>query len=1216
MSGWSIAGNRREPAGLVNLEKWELRKLMTGKLFKRPLKRGMKFLILAVGVLVGLYLIAYLVVLWFLSSSKGQAWIEQIVTSELGISARWEGASVSPLLEPSLRGVSIELKTEDGQPPQRITLEEVIVKWPLFGSREIRLRNIRSASEVATGVDGHIESTDVAWENVGGEGKRLSLQVREPVLTISAASGSGAAPAESEFSLNDLRQMLGTVNDLAMTTLGRLTVDDGRIALVSLGEDASLQDISISRVSETGPLQLKGRARGPGGSELTLELALEGTKATGASGRTSVSLSDLRWLPSLPNLIPREFLGPTVVNAHLPAKGPLRISVSQTESGGQADIGLSSLSPVSATGSLRMKDIALADASLGVSGRVTQIRGDLDLSGMKQGWVDIEAELDDFSYKKEDLQFSTSHISLAAHGNAHIEEGLQDGRLDLTVSPSQITMSGKKTDLPTVTLTGRGLSGTLDGAIKANQLTAQVGDLAQFTGALTAKTKPSLEANGTLNSKGISLDKLTQFLDTVPVSGSLDLESQFDIGQEATRLQSKATIAGLHIPQATTQMRRIDLDTKVTLTADGALTGTMDALADTLKYEDISLSELKVFARLVQPRSDAPLKLSDIQASCPLFSTTGEVELISDSQGAQALNYDLSVRFSDLSQTYQELQKITEKLKLDGIEFGGRATVRITGSWVRERDWKVSTSMNIENNYAMAGERELPVEWDGLNAIVEAEISGGAEQNVIGRVRAALSDFLALADIYEINASGRQYVFEGQGEYHPSDHSVSVKSATLRGPGGFTARGKARWSPAMYDLTAEADAVDLALVHKEMLKSVLVSGWPESASLAVGGSLRGELALRESAGRLDGEATIQVADGWAEWGLDRAEGLNANLSAELRHPAGGPLRLEPAEPMQISANRIRWGSDEVSGPAVHPRINDGNIEWNDTIHVPIPGGRVELGPVSISRPLSSDRVVRSSLRLQRVSAELNEDFLPSSSVMAAHLPEVTISRNTLAATGEMTLHIFDGRATVSGIRVIEFFSPYPVWAGDMIFESLNLARVCNWLDFGLMEGAISGSVQDLQLSIGDEIRPLSFELDVESDPGGGIISRQAIKMLVDLGQQASTRLLLDRAVYAYGRLGLHAKLEDDHFFLWGKFKQGDKYYFVEPPDPVTRVFAFFSLDFDKLNTVRIALNSPDRELSFKDVWDRLKAMSITEFEQPEVRISFFRRLNPFTSTPF
>ncbi len=1189
---------------------------MTGKFFKRPLKRGMKFLIAAVVLLLGLYAIAYVVVLWFLSSTKGQEWIEQTVTSRLGISARWEGASVSPLLEPSLTGVSVELKTGEDQPPQKVTLGEVIVKWPLFGSQEVRVQNIQAPPGLVEGLDGRIEQADVAWAELDGKGKRLSLEVDEPVITIAEAGKQEAAPGAVAFVLDDLRKILSTANGFADTVLGSLSIDNGRVVVAALGDKGEFRDISLSRVGATGPLQLKGEAKGPGNSEFSLEASLEGTTPSDVSGRTSISASDLRWAPGVPGWLPKEFLGPTVIEARVPSRGPLGLSVNMTETGGTLNAGISSLSPVSATGALKMKDIAFDDASLGVTGRVQQINGDMNIAGLKQGRLNLDAEVESFSYKAEDLQFDAPSVSLTAQGDLHTEEGLRNGRVDVSVSPSRLNSGETTFELPTVTMGVQGLRGTLDGEVEAKQLEANVGDLARFTGSFSGRTTPSTKITGSLNSKGMSLKQLTEFLDTVPVSGQLDMENQFDLSEETKQLQTKAQIANLRIPQATMQIAQLQLDTRATLEKDGALNGTLEGVAKNPQWEDISLSALNFSAQIARRTPESPIEISSIEASCPLFSATGEAEAVTDDKGIQTVTYDLTIRFSDLSETYQELTKILEKLRLEGIDIGGRASVRITGSWLRERNWQASAVLDLFKNYAFSGEREIPVQWEGLDATVEAEVSRTAAQDIRGHFRLNLADFLALASLYEFNAVGREYVFEGDIEYNPADRSVAVSSASLNAPGGLTCSGEAGWSPETYRVNTVASATDLQAVHQEVLRSVLVSGWPISASLTVGGGFQGELSVTGESETITGHSGIRITDGTAEWGRDSIQGLEARLSAGVQVPATGLPRLEPREDMKISANQIWWGGDEIHNVAIHPRIRDGDILWDDNVFIPIPGGRIELGPVAIRDPMASDRLIRSSLRLNRITAERNDAYLPSASVLAAFLPELTFSRNVLTATGEMTIHIFDGQATLSGIKVLEFFSSYPVWAGNMVFESLDLARVCDWLDFGRMEGKISGSIRDLELSMGDEIRPLSFELDVESEPGGGMISRQAIKMLVDLGQQASTRLLMDRAVYAYGRLGLRARLEDDRFFLWGKFKEGDKYYFVQPPDPMKKVLSLLYLDFEKLNTVKIALNSPERELSFKDVWNRLEAMSQKGFEEPEIRVSLFRRLNPFTAMPF
>ncbi|MFH1741261.1 MAG: hypothetical protein ABIH23_19835 [bacterium] len=1414
-----------------------------GRIFSRLGKRGRKFLLVFGALLVGLYGLSYLVVLWFLISARGQAWIEQTLSSRLGVLAQWEGATVSPFLQPSLQNVTVEITSNDGS-SRRLSADEMVFQWSVFSEGGVSLNNVHSISGLAEGLEIQVANLDVEWKRLDGK-PRLSLDINEPDIEVSAGGTESERSLEEkgtqkDFQLDDLNNTIDAVGDFAKTTLGRLTVSDGRIRIVFGNDVVELQNVSIERDLSVENLRLTGEAMAQDETTINVDLTVPDKTSVDATPRIVVTTPSLGWLPEslLPISILKDFLIRVSISVSSAEGGPLEIEAQfgsppafvtlrtpSEPTPGAISLSVSSLSPLSATAAFTLRDLSLSQLVPDFSAGIGSASGSIIYSGSETGEIDFAVTLDHVRYASADLQVDIPKAQAELKTIVNPRTGLENGTLDLFISPSRLRANNEEVDVPELSIAAENLNVRDWSEVSAGQIILQIAGGGRIEGNLIASVSPSLNIGGTVETQQLPLALLWPFYGEFPIGlsapeGIADVTCSFQIAAQETHLRTYARISDFTVPSATFSAAHLEIDGQVSLAEHESFTSSFSVSANHPSWEDVTVPHASISAQLSRSGRFAPISISDIIASCNLFSATGSTELRLDEQGLyaatydttiylydlseiystadnllkdvqldgldvggqatvclkggwtqgeslkgsvqadvlgsrllakvreipvqwksldaslsldtrisdfdsitgifdllygfqidpqethfiaharfsgfdvpsatfeashleidtqtvfggrealagsilisvlnsswenfvvpqasisaniyrldeaapisfsdisvssnlfsatgsteltldnhgpQSLTYDTTIRLEDLSETYSISSDLLKSIGLDGLDVGGRATVRLKGGWIRSGPLKSSAQAELFGNRVLADTREIPVQWDGLNAHLTLESLITPENLITARAEGTLSDFVTLAGNYDLDATGKTVAFDVDGIWNPSAQSLNLNSLNLRCPGMLEGQAQGSVSADGYNLSATITDSNMADSYRDVYKDLLMDRWPDAANMAVDGSAQIQIHVDNGPDGMQADGSIHLANGGASLG-DEAHlgGVFVDLSAGLTRRVSAADQIEPRQPMQLEAGLIKWGSNEMRDIYIWPHIADGSLSWEEEISIPLREGDVRIGPVTIAQPFSANRRAHTSVHFRQVelkseSESDDKDILQTLSEAIAELPEVTINKNVLNATGTLSLNIFGGLATISRITVWQFLSPYPIWGGDIEFQHMDLSQICAWLNLGRIEGRVSGSLRELQLSLAEGIKPMSFDLDVENDPGGGVISREALKMIFDMGQQASTKLLLDRSEYAYGRLGLRAKLDQDHFFLWGKFKDGDMYYFMEPPSLLSRILPM------QFHTVRIALNDPNRELSFDDVWNRISSQS---FDRPEIKISFLKRINP------
>jgi len=169
--------------------------------------------------------------------------------------------------------------------------------------------------------------------------------------------------------------------------------------------------------------------------------------------------------------------------------------------------------------------------------------------------------------------------------------------------------------------------------------------------------------------------------------------------------------------------------------------------------------------------------------------------------------------------------------------------------------------------------------------------------------------------------------------------------------------------------------------------------------------------------------------------------------------------------------------------------------------------------------------------------------------LSGSIPNVLFAGNSLATEGEITLKVFDGRVSISGLSVNRVFSPVPSLKCSIDIEDLDLGQLTGAFDFGHISGIIRGNVSDLVIVKG---QAQGFRASLESVRKRGVsqkISVEALKKISILGSGTSTSIL-DRSIYQffkeyrYKKLGFRGFLKNDNLLLLGIDSSDGKSYLV------------------------------------------------------------------------
>ena len=150
----------------------------------------------------------------------------------------------------------------------------------------------------------------------------------------------------------------------------------------------------------------------------------------------------------------------------------------------------------------------------------------------------------------------------------------------------------------------------------------------------------------------------------------------------------------------------------------------------------------------------------------------------------------------------------------------------------------------------------------------------------------------------------------------------------------------------------------------------------------------------------------------------------------------------------------------------------------------------------------------------------------------------------LNTKGYVKVKAFDGFVDIEHIRCS--FKELPILHMDVFFNHLNLKKITENTNFGLITGFVKGYIKNLSLV--NFKYPLSFKAMIKTENVKGVskrISLKAVNSISSVGGGIASIAIPFFKSFPYSGIGFVATLKNDKFKIHGLYKSGDVEYIVK-----------------------------------------------------------------------
>jgi hypothetical protein len=389
--------------------------------------------------------------------------------------------------------------------------------------------------------------------------------------------------------------------------------------------------------------------------------------------------------------------------------------------------------------------------------------------------------------------------------------------------------------------------------------------------------------------------------------------------------------------------------------------------------------------------------------------------------------------------------------------------------------------------------------------------------------------------------------------------AMSIRRFTFRQSGVGTGEGSAELSLASETLLQQA-RLRLGSLDLTGLVSVYAGPFLVATQFAdIGGSGRVSGEVDVDAGRpsrLELELTDVILD--SPTSALSVSGLSGHFSwfdEQLRN------ELAPRVDSELFKSVIEWRSARLwgieLGPARVPFTTTGNgFRLLDPVELPVFDGGLAIETLRIRHAGTPQMYVRFDAELKPVSVALLGRALgwpEFSGSISGRIPRLEMADGVVTLGGNIEAQVFDGAVTLRGLRLRDPLGQHPQLFADIEVDGLDLERLTNTFEFGLITGRLSGKVASL---VTFDWMPVAFDASFFSTPGDRSphrISQRAVSNLSSIGggSGGSVTAALQSGFlrffdsFRYDRLGLSCRLVNDVCMMGGVAPAPNGYYIVK-----------------------------------------------------------------------
>ncbi len=484
---------------------------------------------------------------------------------------------------------------------------------------------------------------------------------------------------------------------------------------------------------------------------------------------------------------------------------------------------------------------------------------------------------------------------------------------------------------------------------------------------------------------------------------------------------------------------------------------------------------------------------------------------------------------------------------LAGAQLAGQARGGLTMTR-KEREWHGEMDLKLSEGgwtAATAPGEELP------SLLVEG-FEGGASSTFVrgdsgafrfdGRLRANGGEWLAGSSFG--NLSGEKVdakVTLRRNRKRPWSLTTTLRSRTLPAtfirlqPDGGGFRGQLKFH-----------RLNLQPLFDTHLRELFMERDPGWQTAQIGGKLSANLVFRKPGTEkpaLNGNISLKkghIVGPGKKWRIQE-------IALELPIDETDEPHKKKRRPGRLLLNGIESGGLRLPKIVARPRWQGDTLSLAGSIHGTLYQGRYRLDGVRLTNLWSPQRRGDLSLKLDGLDlAELTGALgTPAmTGKLSADLGGIVWQNGRLQSNGSASAELFDGLVRITRIRARGLDSAMPLWRLDAEVDRIDLEAATRRLEVGIIQGTLSGNIQNLVLAGGI---PISFQArfgSVESRKPQRI-SVKALETIQTLGtglagNPISRGMMSLFKNYRYSRFGFGCRLENDIFYLNGIDQHGNE----------------------------------------------------------------------------
>jgi hypothetical protein len=525
-------------------------------------------------------------------------------------------------------------------------------------------------------------------------------------------------------------------------------------------------------------------------------------------------------------------------------------------------------------------------------------------------------------------------------------------------------------------------------------------------------------------------------------------------------------------------------------------------------------------------------------------------------------------------------------------QIGGKDSFQLNALLNDNGDWTFTSELGLQDLRFQNQDGSTV----GENISVHTKVDGKIDRNhshIDGKANLKVEEGELLYDRFYLDLNSSTLLSFMEGGYDLAQKSLKLSSLRfqLKNIIGLTMNGSVhfRARKPRVRLSFNVPKTPLKPLFHHFVQEPFKAERPSLALLELGGTIAGDL-------NFAGTTSDWMAKGRFHWhggelsstdGTFSFEGVDLDLPIWQRSSMTG-------EDLDLKEKRLE-GELSIKTFLLPPlplhslhfplEASPNGLSITSSTFFQVPGGKIQLGPVTGKNIYRSDRSIETSLSLDAVKLDpLLTDIWnkPMRGTVEGRLDPIYLEGNVLRTKGNLTTRLFGGEVQISGLAASGFFTPTPLIKLDAKWQDLHLGDLTRETPFGKIEGRLMGFVDDLEIAYG---QPQRFNLLLETVKKKGVsqkMSQKAVDSIAQIGGGQSPFIGVAGMMtsffkeFPYEKIGIRASLENDLFRINGTIREGGTEYYVK------------GSGVPRVNIINV---NPDNQIRFKDMVKRIRRIA-------------------------